>query len=141
MIRRPWRYGQAGAAADGLGDPTSNGIPSCSAALRMTTLPVERRPLMTSSASAVRSSQLIGVTCGRSLLFDRARQDADADRLVLIGTFKFFAHPLRADQRNAAGEFGNTLLPLLLVVVGGGLRRVLTAMRSQCEKLKAFFRW
>src|SRR5688572_19180245 len=94
-------------------------------------------------------------------LFDRARQDANADRLVFVRTFELLEGLERADQRDAAardhaffnggtggvqrvfdaglllfhfdlggsadldhghtaGELGNTLLELLLVVVRGG---------------------
>src|SRR6185436_4817773 len=94
-------------------------------------------------------------------LLDRARQDADADRLVFVRTLELVERLLRADQRNTAardhaffdggtgrvqrvfdagllflhldlggsadldhrdtaGELGNTLLQLLLVVVRGG---------------------
>ena len=100
-------------------------------------------------------------------LFDRARQDANADRLVFVRTFELLEGLLRADQRNAAardhaffnggtgcvqrvfdaglllfhfdlggsanldhgdtaGELGNALLQLLLVVVGGGFFSLLT---------------
>src|SRR6188768_4521600 len=37
-------------------------------------------------------------------LFDRARQDADADRLVFVRTFELVEGLLRADQRNAAAR-------------------------------------
>ena len=100
-------------------------------------------------------------------LFDRARQDANADRLVFVRTFELVEGLLRADQRNAAardhaffnggtgcvqrvfdaglllfhfdlggsadldhgnaaGELGNTLLELLLVVVRSGFFSLLT---------------
>src|SRR6185295_9497098 len=100
-------------------------------------------------------------------LFDRARQDANADRLVFVRAFELVERLLRADQRNAAardhaffnggtgcvqrvfdaglllfhfdlggsadldhgdtaGELGNTLLELLLVVVRGGFFSLLT---------------
>src|SRR5690349_16446710 len=100
-------------------------------------------------------------------LFDRARQDANADRLVFVRAFELLERLLRADQRNAAarhhaffnggtgrvqrvfdaglllfhfdlggsanldhgdtaGELGNTLLELLLVVVRRGFFSLLT---------------
>src|SRR5579863_381335 len=100
-------------------------------------------------------------------LLDRAGQNADADRLVLIRTLEVLERTLGADQRHtaarhhalfhrsasrvqrvfdaglllfhldlgggsyldhgdAAGELGNPLLQLLLVVVGGGLFGLLT---------------
>src|SRR3954466_5109775 len=100
-------------------------------------------------------------------LFDRARQDANADRLVFVRTFELLEGLQRADQRNAAardhaffnggtgrvqrvfdaglllfhfdlggsadldhgntaGELGNTLLQLLLVVVRSGFFSLLT---------------
>jgi len=47
-------------------------------------------------------------------LFNRAAQDANTDRLVFVRTFELLERLLRADQRDAAEEFGNTLLQLLL---------------------------
>jgi len=37
-------------------------------------------------------------------LFDRAGQDADADRLVFVHTFQLLERHLRADQRNTAAR-------------------------------------
>ena len=53
-------------------------------------------------------------------LFDRAGEDADADRLVFVRTFELVERLGRTDQRDTAGELGNALLQLFLVVVDGG---------------------